>query len=30
MSTLVGVPMERLNEIARRVKQRIGVEAQTY
>jgi len=30
MSTLVGVPMERLNEIARRVRQRIAVEARTY
>lgn len=30
MSTLVGVPMERLKEIARRAKQRIGVGAETY
>lgn len=30
MSTLVGIPMERLKEIAHRVKQRIGVEPRTY
>jgi wyosine [tRNA(Phe)-imidazoG37] synthetase (radical SAM superfamily) len=30
MSTVVGIPMERLNEIARLVKRRIGVEPQTY
>ena len=30
MSTLVGVPGERLDEIARRVKQRTGLEPETY
>ena len=30
MSTLVGVPIERLNQIARRVNERIGLDAQTY
>jgi wyosine [tRNA(Phe)-imidazoG37] synthetase (radical SAM superfamily) len=30
LSTLAGIPMERLNEIAARVKERIGVEPQTY
>ena len=30
LSTLTGIPMERLNKIAARVKERIGVEPQTY
>jgi wyosine [tRNA(Phe)-imidazoG37] synthetase (radical SAM superfamily) len=30
MSTLVGVTLERLNEIARRAKERIGLDARTY
>jgi wyosine [tRNA(Phe)-imidazoG37] synthetase (radical SAM superfamily) len=30
MSTLVGVPMERLEEIARRVRERIDVDVKTY
>jgi wyosine [tRNA(Phe)-imidazoG37] synthetase (radical SAM superfamily) len=30
LSTLEGIPMDRLNEIAARVRERIGVEPQTY